>query len=100
MSQPRSWDAWLARLVVAGVDVATARLGRLRQRALRGRATLAPSCVLHPTARLTLLRDDRDAIVVGAHSHVRGELLAAAHGGRVQLGAWCYVGEGTRIWSG
>jgi acetyltransferase-like isoleucine patch superfamily enzyme len=93
-------DQWAARLVVYGVDVATAQLARLRQRALGGRATLAPSCVLHPTARLSLLRADRAAVVVGEHSHVRGELLIGAHGGRIALGRWCYVGEGTRIWSG
>jgi acetyltransferase-like isoleucine patch superfamily enzyme len=26
-------------------------------------------------------------------------LLVFAHGGRITIGEWCYVGEGTRIWS-
>jgi acetyltransferase-like isoleucine patch superfamily enzyme len=30
---------------------------------------------------------------------ILGELLTFAHGGQIQIGAWCYVGEGTRIWS-
>jgi acetyltransferase-like isoleucine patch superfamily enzyme len=30
---------------------------------------------------------------------ILGELLTFAHGGRIQIGEWCYVGEGTRIWS-
>jgi acetyltransferase-like isoleucine patch superfamily enzyme len=30
---------------------------------------------------------------------ILGELLTFAHGGQIQVGEWCYVGEGTRIWS-
>jgi acetyltransferase-like isoleucine patch superfamily enzyme len=30
---------------------------------------------------------------------ILGELLTFAHGGQIQIGEWCYVGEGTRIWS-
>jgi acetyltransferase-like isoleucine patch superfamily enzyme len=30
---------------------------------------------------------------------ILGELLTFAHGGRIQIGTWCYIGEGTRIWS-
>ena len=28
-----------------------------------------------------------------------GELMTFAHGGEIKIGEWCYVGEGTRIWS-
>jgi acetyltransferase-like isoleucine patch superfamily enzyme len=30
---------------------------------------------------------------------ILGELLTFAHGGQIEIGEWCYVGEGTRIWS-
>ena len=39
------------------------------------------------------------AIELGAYTHVRGELLVFAHGGAIRVGDYCYVGEGTRIWS-
>jgi acetyltransferase-like isoleucine patch superfamily enzyme len=41
----------------------------------------------------------RDAITVGAHSVVAGELLVYADSGRVDIGDYCFVGQGTRIWS-
>jgi acetyltransferase-like isoleucine patch superfamily enzyme len=30
---------------------------------------------------------------------VQGELFLFASGGQITLGEWCYVGEGSRIWS-
>jgi acetyltransferase-like isoleucine patch superfamily enzyme len=39
------------------------------------------------------------AIVLGKHTHVRGELFTFAHGGQITIGDYCYVGENTRIWS-
>ncbi|TWB02023.1 acyltransferase [Bradyrhizobium stylosanthis] len=68
---------------------------------LLGRATcrLGPRAKLMRTARIRNIRGDDDCIAVGANSIIRGELLTFAHGGRIELGAWCYVGEGSRIWS-
>jgi acetyltransferase-like isoleucine patch superfamily enzyme len=65
-----------------------------------------PTCVAHPQARLhrtarIINIGRRDELIrIGAHSVVRGELLVFAHGGAIEIGDWCYVGEGTRIWSG
>lgn len=39
------------------------------------------------------------AITLGEHTHVRGELLTFGHGGEIRIGDYCYIGEGTRIWS-
>ncbi|MBR0779034.1 acyltransferase [Bradyrhizobium diazoefficiens] len=52
------------------------------------------------TARIRNIRRDQKCIRIGDHSIVRGELLTFAHGGRIELGSWCYIGEGARIWSG
>lgn len=30
---------------------------------------------------------------------MRGELLTFAHGGRIRIGDWCYIGELSRVWS-
>ncbi|SDN36427.1 DapH/DapD/GlmU-related protein [Afipia sp. GAS231] len=68
---------------------------------LIGRAT----CVMHEdavlawSARIRNIRGESRAIVVGRHTRIRGELLTFAHGGEITIGEWCYVGEGTRIWS-
>ena len=42
---------------------------------------------------------DSNKIIIGGHSHIRGELMTFGHGGRISIGEWCYVGAGTRIWS-
>ncbi|QOZ27261.1 DapH/DapD/GlmU-related protein [Bradyrhizobium sp. CCBAU 51753] len=66
-----------------------------------GRATcrLGAEAKLMPTARIRNIRGDNDCIVIGDHSIIRGELLTFAHGGLIEIGSWCYVGEHTRIWS-
>lgn len=52
-----------------------------------------------PGARIYNIRGQRGAIKVDAHSTIAGELLTFRHGGLIDIGEWCYVGEGTRIWS-
>jgi acetyltransferase-like isoleucine patch superfamily enzyme len=42
---------------------------------------------------------DSSAIAIGAHTHIKGELLTFGHGGRITIGDYCYVGEHTHIWS-
>jgi len=64
-----------------------------------------PTCDKHPTARLgpasriVNIGKDSALIKIGAGSIVDGDLLTFAHGGRITVGEWCYVGEGSRLWS-
>jgi acetyltransferase-like isoleucine patch superfamily enzyme len=66
-----------------------------------GRATcrLEQDAVLGSRARIKNARGDTDKIVVGRHSRILGELFTFAHGGEIKIGEWCYIGEGSRIWS-
>jgi acetyltransferase-like isoleucine patch superfamily enzyme len=41
----------------------------------------------------------RDRIILDDNVHVLGELAVMAHGGKITLGEWSYVGDGSRIWS-
>lgn len=68
---------------------------------LIGRATcrLARNAVLKSSARIRNIRGDSAKIDVGEHTCILGELLTFAHGGEIKIGKWCYVGEGSRIWS-
>jgi acetyltransferase-like isoleucine patch superfamily enzyme len=68
---------------------------------LIGRATcrLQQDAELGSSARIRNIRGDSDKITVGRHSRILGELLTFAHGGEISIGEWCYVGEGSRIWS-
>lgn len=65
-----------------------------------------PTCVLGDGARLAAsarvinMSPRSSSIAIGTGSFIRGELLVFAHGGRISIGDWCFVGEGSRIWSG
>lgn len=50
-------------------------------------------------ARVRNIAGDSSLITIGRGSIIQGELLTFAHGGRIELGQWCYVGEHSRIWS-
>jgi acetyltransferase-like isoleucine patch superfamily enzyme len=64
-----------------------------------------PTCDKHAQARLGSaariinMGKSSSLISIGAHSIVDGDLLTFAHGGRITVGEWCYVGEGSRIWA-
>ncbi len=60
---------------------------------------LAPEARLYKTARIINHLGSPEAIQIGAFSHIRGELLTFGHGGKIQIGDYCYVGEATRVWS-
>ena len=70
--------------------------------ALAGR----PTCIKDRTTRLGFgariinIARDRTRIRIGANTLIDGELLVFPHGGEITIGEWCYVGPGTRIWSG
>lgn len=75
-------------------------LDLLVQKAL-GRKTcvLAAGARLGSRARIRNILGQSDAITIGSHSVVMGDLSTHAHGGKISIGEWCYVGEGVRIWS-
>jgi acetyltransferase-like isoleucine patch superfamily enzyme len=73
--------------------------GWLRRFRMRRRCVLAQGAVLHDSARVFNMAGSRSAIDIGRFTHVRGELLTFAHGGEIRIGEYCYIGEGTRIWS-
>lgn len=73
--------------------------GWLRRFRMRRQCILAPGAVLHDTARVFNMAGSRSAVDIGRFTHVRGELLTFAHGGEIRIGEYCYIGEGTRIWS-
>ena len=71
-------------------------------RRLSGRATclLGPGSRLGSGARIVNISGESSKISIGAHTIVEGELLVFPHGGRIQLGEWCFVGAQSRLWSG
>jgi maltose O-acetyltransferase len=62
-------------------------------------AMLQPDASILPGARIHNLRGMPEAIQIGAHSVIQGELHVFWHSGRIQIGDWCYVGLESRVWS-
>ena len=62
-------------------------------------ADLSPTAVVSHEASVENLFGLKERIKIGDHSFIRGRLLTYAHGGRIQIGEWCYVGVRSEIWS-
>ena len=65
----------------------------------KAQCTVGEDVHLHATSRIENFRKDKNAITIGSHVHIRGQLLVLAHGGKIEIGDYCYVGEGSRLWS-
>lgn len=70
-------------------------------RKLRGKPTLVigKGSSLGMRAQILNAGTNSECITVGENSRVEGELFVFAHGGRISIGDWCFVGPGSRIWS-
>ena len=62
--------------------------------------TFGEKSQFYPEAIVYNSQFDKKKIVVGADTHIRGQLLVLRYGGAIKIGNNCYIGYGTRIWSG
>jgi len=54
---------------------------------------------VYPSAKIINISNNKASILIGENSHILGELLVFANGGRIEIGKDCYLGEGARVWS-
>lgn len=54
---------------------------------------------IFPSATIRNMQNNPDSISFGKNTYVRGDFFIFEHGGKIQIGDYSYVGEGTRIWS-
>ena len=50
-------------------------------------------------AKIINIKGTKESIKVGAGTNILGELLTFGHGGTIEIGEWCFIGENSRIWS-
>lgn len=69
---------------------------------LLGQATCVKQATtrIGSSARIINIMGDSRRIYLGSNTVVNGELLVFPHGGKITIGDWCFIGEGTRLWSG
>lgn len=74
-------------------------IAQLKTSHARRVGTLVASARISHTGEVINLSGRKDAVRIGKHSVVSGELFVFAHGGRIEIGEWVFVGPGTHIWS-
>jgi len=89
----RKYVAWLTSQITAEQD-----RRRLLERKLVP-ATLGQEAILAEEAQIENGVGTPENIMVGAHSFVRGRLIAFPPNGQISIGEWCYVGHRTELWS-
>jgi acetyltransferase-like isoleucine patch superfamily enzyme len=55
---------------------------------------------LYAESTVSNFQQNKEKIEIGNNTHVRGELLVFAYGGKIKIGDNCYVGANSHIWSG
>ena len=71
-----------------------------RERLFENSAHIDTSVKILPNAEVENLAGNPDLISIEANSVLRGQLLIFPHGGRISIGQDCYLGDGSKIWSG
>jgi maltose O-acetyltransferase len=62
-------------------------------------AVLGQGTVISSEGTIENIRGIPNSVTVGQDCYIRGRLLTYAHGGKVHIGDWCYVGVRSEIWS-
>ena len=53
----------------------------------------------YATSNILNAQKNKNKIIIGQNSHIRGELFVYGHGGTIEIGNNCYIGENSKIWS-
>lgn len=53
-----------------------------------------------PETSITNMQNNPAKISIGANSQIFGALLVFKYGGKISIGNNCFIGNGSRIWSG
>lgn len=71
----------------------------LRHLLLSNKIRIGSNSIVYLKAKIYNISKNKNNIVVGNNSHIKGELLVYAHGGKITIGDYCIVGPQTKIWS-
>ncbi|OGI00442.1 MAG: hypothetical protein A2Y25_11870 [Candidatus Melainabacteria bacterium GWF2_37_15] len=66
---------------------------------LKKRCICEKSSFILNSSCISNAQDNKEAIKIGAYSHILGHLFVYGHGGKISIGDYSYVGENSKIWS-
>jgi len=61
--------------------------------------TIGNKSRFYEQAEVYNLQNNKNNIIIGENTHIRGKLLIFANGGGIQIGNNCYIGENSYLWS-
>lgn len=71
----------------------------IEEREYREKGNISKKAVLYDTVDVSNLNKNKASLRIGDYTHIRGEIFLYHHG-TIEIGDYCYIGEGTRIWAG
>ncbi len=74
-------------------------LRQLRTSQARAQATIGAGTRILETGQIINISRSVENISIGDRCVIAGQILVFPHGGRIRLGDYVFVGEGTHIWS-
>lgn len=86
-------------LRVLPIEVIDRSLVELKIQRCNKAVTIGRDSKFYGEAKVFNHQNDKSKIIIGEISHIRGELILFAYGGKITIGSNCYIGEGSRIWS-
>lgn len=92
-------NAGIGRLGFSLVSAAKHFLLYLQEAHFRNQALVHQTSKFMWGAQIYNIKGERNAIKIGSNTIIAGHLLTFKHGGKIQIGEWCYIGENSRIWS-
>ncbi len=86
------------RALLMVINIPTKLRNSIEERAKRRSCLAQVDTVFYPMSQIRSSRG-RDKVVIGSNTHILGRLSVFAHGGQIEIGNDCYVGEYSQIWS-
>jgi len=74
-------------------------LSKFRKLLIKQKILIEKGAVLYSSSKILNNLQQRDAIHIGAFTHIKGEILTFGHGGSIKIGQYCFIGEDTKVWS-
>lgn len=76
------------------------RLVEIRRKGFEKIAHIAPSANIMGSGTIINHMKNKELVRIGNYTNLQGELLIMEQGGSISIGDYCYIGAGSRIWSG